>query len=72
MTSGSLKTVPDESVFLYYLIKRLEENDEKFLRAEYLFNSLRDEVMLNTENTPLYGDIPSLTQEGGDFLFKQK
>lgn len=72
MTSGSLKTVPDESVFLYYLIKRLEENDKKFLRAEYLFNSLRDEVMLNTENTPLYGDIPTLTQEGGDFLFKQK
>lgn len=72
MTSGSLKTVPDESVFLYYLIKRLEENDKKFLRAEYLFNSLRDEVMINTENTPLYGDIPSLTQEGGDFLFKQK
>ncbi len=72
MTSGSLKTVPDESIFLYYLIKRLEENDQKFLRAEYLFNSLRDEVMLNTENTPLYGDIPSLTQEGGDFLFKQK
>lgn len=72
MTSGSLKTVPDESVFLYYLIKRLEENDEKFLRAEFLFNSLRDEVMMNTENTPLYGDIPSLTQEGGDFLFKQK
>lgn len=72
MTSGSLKTVPDESVFLYYLIKRLEENNETFLRAEYLFNSLRDEVMINTENTPLYGDIPSLTQEGGDFLFKQK
>lgn len=72
MTSGSLKTVPDESVFLYYLIKRLEGNNEKFLRAEYLFNSLRDEVMINTENTPLYGDIPSLTQEGGDFLFKQK
>lgn len=72
MTSGSLKTVPDESIFLYYLIKRLEENNEKFLRAEYLFNSLRDEVMINTENTPLYGDIPSLTQEGGDFLFKQK
>lgn len=72
MTSGSLKTVPDESIFLYYLIKRLEENDQKYLRAEYLFNSLRDEVMLNTENTPLYGDIPSLTQEGGDFLFKQK
>ena len=72
MTSGSLKTVPDESVFLYYLIKRLEENNKKFLRAEYLFNSLRDEVMMNTENTPLYGDIPTLTQEGGDFLFKQK
>ncbi len=72
MTSGSLKTVPDESVFLYYLIKRLEGNSQKYLRAEYLFNSLRDEVMMNTENTPLYGDIPSLTQEGGDFLFKQQ
>lgn len=72
MTSGSLKTVPDESIFLYYLIKRLEANEKKYLRAEYLFNSLRDEVMINTENTPLYGDIPSLMQEGGDFLFKQK
>ena len=31
MTSGTLEIVPDENVFLKYLIKRLDENEQKFL-----------------------------------------
>jgi hypothetical protein len=71
MTSGSLKEVPDKSVFIEYLVKRLNQNSEKFLSAEQLFSSFRTAVINNSANgqVPQYGEIKEAGDEGGDFIF---
>ena len=72
MTSGNLQTVPDKSVFLEYLIKRLTSNGKKYISSEQLFSSFRTAVMNNSKNTPRYGDIQDAGDEGGDFIFIRK
>ena len=71
ITSGSMKTVPDRSVFLEFLEKRLKENNEMYLDTQKLFTSLRDAVINNSpiHQTPLYGAIGETGDEGGDFIF---
>jgi len=69
MTSGILQEVPDKSVFLEYLIRRLKENQEKFLTSELLFSSFKTAVMNNSVNVPQYGIIQNVGDEGGDFIF---
>lgn len=71
MTSGNMKTVPDKSVFMEYLIKRLKENDQTIISAEQLFSSFRRAVINNSANgqVPQYGDIRQAGDEGGDFVF---
>ncbi|NQU80512.1 MAG: caspase family protein [Bacteroidetes bacterium] len=72
MTSGTLKEVPDESIFLYYLIKNLQENQEEFLSAEKLFFSFKPAVLNNSENIPQFGVIKNAGDEGGDFIFLKR
>jgi hypothetical protein len=74
MTSGAMKEVPDKSVFVEYLIKRLRENKEKLLPAESLFASFRQAVINNSPNrqVPQYGEIRETGDEGGDFIFVKK
>jgi hypothetical protein len=74
MTSGSLKTVPDQSAFVEFLIKRLKENREPYLDSQKLFTSLRDSVINNSKvnQTPLYGAITEAGDEGGDFVFVRR
>ncbi len=74
ITSGAMNTVPDKSVFLDFLIKRLQENQNKTLTAEQLFSSFRIAVINNSPNSqvPLYGDIKETGDEGGDFIFVRK
>lgn len=69
MTSGTLSTVPDESKFMEYLLKRLNENDEKYLTAKQLFFTLETAVLNNTHTVPQYGTIQDTGDEGGDFVF---
>jgi hypothetical protein len=69
ITSGSLSEVPDKSVFIEYLIKRLDENNKKYLPAEQLYSSMKDAVMNNSGNVPQYGTIQNVGDEGGDFIF---
>lgn len=69
MTSGTLKQVPDRSVFLKYLMKRLTENEEKYMSARTLFNSLSEAVLNNSPNVPQYRVIQDTGDEGGDFIF---
>ncbi len=69
MTSGTLKEVPDQSVFLKYLLKRLEENDESYLPSEQLFYSLKQAVLNNSNNIPQFGEVKDAGDEGGDFIF---
>jgi len=72
MTSGTLTTVPDESVFFAYLVKRLAENKEKFLPSEDLFSSLKQAVINNSMVVPQDGVIADAGDEGGDFIFITK
>ena len=69
ITSGTLKTVPNKSMFLKYLLNRLESNTNKYLSARQLFNKIEEPVMNNSPNTPQYGTIYGIGDEGGDFIF---
>jgi hypothetical protein len=71
MTSGAMKSVPDKSVFVEYLCKRLNDNKETFLSAEQLFSSFKIAVMNNSANgqIPQFGVIKESGDEGGDFVF---
>ena len=69
MTSGTLKEVPDQSVFIEYLIKRLDTNNRKYLSAEQLYSSLKEAVLNNSPNIPQYGTIQKVGDEGGDLIF---
>ena len=72
MTSGTLTTVPDESVFVKYLVDRLKNNDQKFLSAQELFNKFRMAVINNSEVLPQYGVVKNVGDQGGDFIFIMK
>jgi WD40 repeat protein len=72
ITSGILQEVPDESMFIKYLVERLDKNDEKFLPSEILFSSFKQAVMNNSPNVPQYGVIQNVGDEGGDFIFIHK
>ena len=69
MTSGMLMEVPDKSVFVEYLAKRLETNESKYTSSLELFYQLRLPVMNNSNNTPQYGTIQNTGDEGGEFIF---
>ena len=69
MTSGTLNEVPDKSVFIEYLLKRLESNRKKYLPSEQLYSSMKEAVMNNSPNIPRYGTIQNVGDEGGDFIF---
>lgn len=74
MTSGTLKEVPDKSVFVEYLNKRLESNTDKYLSSEQLFTSFRTAVINNSpvNQIPQFGEIRQSGDEGGDFIFIKK
>ncbi|MCO5950833.1 caspase family protein [Mucilaginibacter flavidus] len=74
MTSGAMKEVPDKSVFMQYLVKRLTENTDKFLPSEQLFASFKAAVINNSPNgqVPQFGEIREAGDEGGDFIFIRK
>jgi hypothetical protein len=69
MTSGNLKTVPDQSKFFEYLNKRLLDNQAKYISSRELFSSLYNAVINNTNTVPQYGVIQDTGDEGGDFIF---
>jgi hypothetical protein len=69
MTSGYLTEVPDQSVFLKYLIARLQNNFEKYLSSGQLFEKFRIAVMNNSSAVPEFGVIQDVGDEGGDFIF---
>ena len=71
MTSGNMTIVPDKSVFIEYLIKRLKENTDNYLSSGQLFASFNMAVINNsaTRQMPRYGEIRECGDEGGDFLF---
>ena len=72
MTSGNLSEVPDNSVFVNFLLKTLETNKDPFLPSAALFNRLYEPVSNNTPTTPQFGVVQGAGDEGGDFIFFKK
>lgn len=69
ITSGTLSTVPDKSVFFKYLTKYLSENEKKFVSSSELFSAIRTSVLNNSLTVPQDGVILNTGDEGGDFIF---
>ena len=76
LTSGGLEPVEDgggggHSVFAKALLDALAAN-QGVMDASELFTRLRRPVMVNSEQTPEYGDIRKAGHDGGDFLFARR
>ena len=69
MTSGSLTTVPDKSVFIHFLLKELQDNRDVFLTSSTLFVRMYEPITNNAITRPLFGVIQGVGDEGGDFIF---
>ncbi len=74
MTSGTLTTVPDESVFMKYLVSNLRSNAHPMITADQLFRNFKIAVINNSPNgqVPQYGPIVQTGDEGGDFIFLRR
>jgi hypothetical protein len=77
LTSGGVEEVMDagkenHSIFTYYLLKALNENNRKYMDANQLFNEFRIAVTNNSEQTPMLQVVRDTNDEGGQFIFIKK
>ncbi|MBN1415532.1 MAG: caspase family protein, partial [Bacteroidales bacterium] len=72
ITSGVLQTVPNKSVFFKYLTEDLESNQAHYFSASQLFQDIEIPVGNNSPNSPQFGVIRNVGDEGGDFIFMMK
>ncbi|UKJ08819.1 caspase family protein [Solitalea lacus] len=73
ITSGNDTEVPDQSVFMKYLVKALSENKDKYLTAQKMFiTQIIEAVMTETKTEPRYGTLEAAGHVGGDFIFTKK
>ncbi len=77
LTSGGVEPVMDggkdgHSVFTYYLLKSLTNNQNKFFDASQLYNDLKVAVINNSNQTPGFSPIINTGDEGGQFIFVKK
>ncbi len=73
LTSGANEPVRDgggsgHSVFARFFLGALADNDQ-VLEGTQLYVRLRKGVMVNSRQSPQYGDIANAGHENGDFLF---
>lgn len=77
LTSGGIEPVMDggkdgHSVFTYYLLKSLINNQNQFFDASQLYNDLKVAVINNSNQTPGFSPIINTGDEGGQFIFIKK
>jgi hypothetical protein len=75
MTSGTLTKVPDASVFVRYMTKRLEENTDRYLTSQDLFVRFKKAAVNNSPIeglVPQWGVVQRAGDEGGDFIFVRR
>jgi hypothetical protein len=77
LTSGGVEPVMDggkdgHSVFAYYLLKSLGNNENQFFDASQLYNDLKVAVINNSNQTPGFSPIVNTGDEGGQFIFIKK
>ncbi|MCW8928703.1 MAG: caspase family protein [Gammaproteobacteria bacterium] len=76
ITSGGLEPVTDSggdnhSVFSEALLDVLR-NTNDVIEAEEVFSRLRDNVILNADQTPEYSNVRKVGHNGGDFIFRRQ
>lgn len=76
-TSGGIEPVLDggkngHSVFAYYLLKTLNENDSKYFDASQLYDKIKIPVVNNSDQTPKLAPLKDTGDEGGQFIFIKK
>ncbi|WP_164851350.1 caspase family protein [Larkinella soli] len=74
LSSSHLAEIPDSSAFINYFVRRLTENEEEYLTAEELFESVKLPIHNRTagKQTPKFGDLLGLPAGNGAFLFRRK
>lgn len=77
ITSGGLEPVMDggrdgHSVFAYYLLQALRNNNSKYLDASQLFEKIKIPVSNNSDQKPALQPIKNTGDEGGQFIFIKK
>lgn len=77
ITSGGIEPVMDggregHSVFAYYLLKALINNQSKFYDASQLYSTIKIPVTNNSEQSPQFQSIKNTGDEGGQFIFIKK
>jgi hypothetical protein len=77
MSSGGLEPVMDggregHSVFTYYLLKTLRENNAPNLDAGQLYDEIKIPVANNSDQTPIFNAVKNTGDEGGQFVFRKK
>src|ERR1035437_2714211 len=76
-TSGGIEPVMDggkngHSVFAYYFLKSLNENDSKYFDASQLYDKIKIPVVNNSDQTPKLAPLKDTGDEGGQFIFIKK
>ncbi len=74
LTSGGTEPVSDEgydghSIFAYYFLKTLRENNDTYLTASSLFDRIAVPISNNSKQTPVSRSIKDVRDEGGEFIF---
>ncbi len=77
ITSGGIEPVMDggregHSVFAYYLLKALRNNENKFYDASQLYGQIKIPVINNSVQSPKFQPIQNTGDEGGQFIFLKK
>ena len=60
------------SVFAYYLLKTLKDNQGKYFDVSQLYTKIKIPVINNSEQTPKLSPIKNAGDEGGQFIFIKK
>ncbi|MBL4755723.1 MAG: caspase family protein [Flavobacteriales bacterium] len=77
ITSGGIEPVMDggrdnHSVFAYYFLKVLKNNNKKYLDGSQLYEGLKIPVINNSDQSPNFNPIKNTGDEGGQFIFIRK
>lgn len=77
ITSGGIEPVMDggsdgHSIFAYYLLQTLTNNQKSYFDATELFSELRIPVVNNSEQRPEFHPIKNTGDAGGQFIFRRK
>lgn len=73
MTSGNEQPVPDESNFVELFVEALQNNKDKYITSERVFDGFKHDYRNKTGLIPQHRDIANIPgSEGGRFVFIKK